>query len=81
MHGLARDGEGIWCAHTSDKVIVKYHVETGAELDRITFSEDGPYPHGVSIRDRTLWYSDANFGGVVYQDKLYEKGEIGRIVR
>lgn len=81
LHGLARDGEGIWCAHTSDKVIVKYHVETGAELDRITFPEDGPYPHGLSIRDGTLWYSDANFGGLAHQDKLHEKGEIGRIAR
>ena len=23
LHGLARDGDGIWCAHTSDKTIIK----------------------------------------------------------
>ena len=34
LHGLARDGEGIWCSDRMAKAVVKYEVETGQELDR-----------------------------------------------
>ncbi|MDA0677443.1 MAG: hypothetical protein O2788_05495 [Chloroflexi bacterium] len=63
LHGLARDGDGIWCAHTTDNVIVKYNVETGKETDRITMNEDEPFVHGLSILDGQLWFADANFAG------------------
>ena len=63
LHGLARDGDGIWCAHTSDKVIVKYEVETGEEMEIIKLDPDGPSPHGLSMKDGDLWYGDANFAG------------------
>ena len=77
LHGLARDGDGIWCAERREKIIVKYHVETGEEMDRITFPRDGPNPHGVSIKDGELWYSDAAFP----PEDAREAPEIGRIVR
>ena len=80
LHGLARDGEGIWCAHTTDRVIVRYDVESGRELDRIAFGENGPYPHGLSIRDGELWYCDANYGGGVHNATVRGWAEIGRIV-
>jgi outer membrane protein assembly factor BamB len=63
LHGLARDGDGIWCAHTTDNVIVKYNVETGAETDRITMNDNEPFVHGLSILDGQLWFADANFAG------------------
>ena len=34
LHGLARDGEGIWCADRKYQLVVKYDVETGEEIDR-----------------------------------------------
>ena len=58
LHGLALDGEGIWCADRKAKLVVKYHVETGDEMDRVTFPNDGPDPHGLSIKEGVLWYSD-----------------------
>ena len=61
LHGLARDGEGIWCADRKYQIVVKYDVETGEEIDRITFPEGSPDPHGLSIKDGELWYSDAAF--------------------
>ena len=76
LHGLARDGEGIWCADRGDKLIVKYHAETGEEMERITFPEVSPDPHGLSIRRGVLWYSDANF-----PDPTRGIPEIGKIVR
>ena len=77
LHGLARDGDGIWCAHTGDRLIVKYSVETGEEIDRIAMPSDGPRPHGVSIKDGELWYCDANFPDLDKQPAP----EIGKIVR
>ena len=77
LHGLAIDGDGIWCAERHQKIVVKYHVETGEEIDRVIFPEDGPNPHGLSIRDGELWYSDAAFP----PEDSREVPEIGRIVR
>lgn len=76
-HGLARDGDGIWCSDRSEHVVVKYHVTTGEELDRIIFPEPGPEPHGLSIKDGVLWYADAAYSGETPPGKQ----EIGRIVR
>jgi hypothetical protein len=63
LHGLARVNDGLWCAHTTDNVIVKYNVDTGAELDRITLDPGDAFVHGMSIKDGKLWYGDANFAG------------------
>ncbi len=77
LHGLARDGEGIWCADRRAHVVAKYHVETGEELDRIVFPDECPEPHGLSIKDGVLGYSDAAFGN----GTLSDHPEIGVIVR
>ncbi len=62
LHGIAQEGEGIWCAHTSDNIIIKYDVNTGDEVERIEMEEGAPFVHGLSIKDGTLWYADANAG-------------------
>ncbi len=62
LHGLAVDDDGIWCAHTSDNVIVKYDMDNGKEIERITMNDGDPFVHGLSIKDGTLWYADANQG-------------------
>ncbi len=79
LHGLARVEDGIWCAHTTDNVIVKYDVDTGGEKDRITMDPEDAYVHGLSIKDGELWYGDANFAG---KHNTATKGqpEIGKIV-
>ena len=64
LHGLALEGDAIWCAHTTDNVIVLYDIETGAERDRITMGPEDPYVHGLSKKDGVLWFADANFGGL-----------------
>ena len=78
LHGLARDGAGIWCAFTGVRTIVKFNVETGREMERIQVPDDGPFPHGVSIKDGELWYSDADFPKNVGTSRGWP--EIGRIV-
>ena len=79
LHGLARDGEGIWCSHTTDRVILKYHVETGEVIDRIDLPADGASPHGLSMRDREMWYCDANFAGGPAHATRPDGSEVGRI--
>ncbi len=81
LHGLARDGDGIWCAHTSDKIIVKYNIETGAETDKIVFPPDAPAPHGLSIKDGVLWYADANVNNPRQHQELRTEADIGIITR
>lgn len=54
-HGIALDGNGIWCAHTTDKAILKYHKEGGQVLERVNLPKEGPAPHGLSIKDGELW--------------------------
>ena len=76
LHGLARDGDGIWCSDRKARLVVKYHVETGEETDRITFPEDSPDPHGLSIKDGELWYCNAAF-----PESGRGRPEIGKIVR
>lgn len=64
LHGLALEGDdAIWCAHTTDNVVVLYDKDSGAELDRVTMGDDDPFVHGLSQRDGTLWFGDANFAG------------------
>ena len=78
LHGLARVDDGLWCAHTTDNVIVKYDVDSGAELDRITLDEGDAFVHGMSIKDGDLWYGDANFAGK-HNTAIVGKPEIGKI--
>jgi hypothetical protein len=79
LHGLARVGDGLWCAHTTDNVIVKYDVDSGAELDRITLDPGDAFVHGMSIKDGELWYGDANFAGK-HNTATVGNPEIGMIV-
>ena len=61
LHGLAKDGDGIWCSDRAEKLIVKFDKKTGEEIDQVRLPEDGPDPHGLTILDQELWYSDADF--------------------
>lgn len=79
LHGLARDGDGVWCAHTTDNVIVKYNIETGVETDRIAMGPEDAFVHGLSIRNGELWYADANFAGK-HGTATRGKPEIGKLV-
>ena len=60
-HGLAVEGESIWCSDRVDRNIVKYNKSTGDKLVQIDVPDGGPDPHGLSINNGILWYSDAAF--------------------
>tara|TARA_Y100000758_G_scaffold11945_1_gene8954 strand:+ start:335 stop:1027 length:693 start_codon:yes stop_codon:yes gene_type:complete len=78
LHGLALDGDGIWCSDRAEKVVVKYDKTTGEEIDRLDLPGDGPDPHGLSIKDGVLWYSDADFPAAEGMRGYPEIGAINR---
>ena len=81
LHGLAFEGDdGIWCAHTTDNVVVLYNKESGAEMDRIEMGSDDPFVHGLSKKDDVLWFGDANFAGS-HGTAVRGEPSIGTIVR
>ena len=58
-HGLAIEGDSIWCSDRVARNIIRYNKTTGEAIEKIDVPEDGPDPHGLSIKDGILWYSDA----------------------
>jgi DNA-binding beta-propeller fold protein YncE len=79
LHGLVRQDEGIWCAHTSTKKIIKYNVDDGSLIEEIQLDDDDPYPHGMSIKNNKIWISDANFGGKQHSNTLMGKPSFNTI--
>lgn len=81
LHGLAFEGDdGIWCAHTTDNVVVLYNKESGTEMDRVEMGSDDPFVHGLSKKDGVLWFGDANFAGS-HGTAVRGEPSIGTIVR
>lgn len=64
-HGVVRVAGGVWVVHTSERVIVKLDVATGAELERIAVPQETPEPHCLSADGDTLLYCDATSGWIV----------------
>ncbi|MBL40911.1 MAG: hypothetical protein CL761_06315 [Chloroflexi bacterium] len=79
LHGLARQDQGIWCAHTSTKKIIKYDITNGSVINEIQLEEDDPFPHGMSIKGNKMWISDANFGGKMHNNTLMGKPSFNTI--
>ena len=61
-HGVARVEDGVWVVHTSDRVVVKFDVETGEEIARFEVPEPNPEPHGLSLYEDGFIYCDAVSG-------------------
>ena len=61
-HGLAWDGETLWCAETNDRTITGYDLE--GNVRRVLQLEEGPAegpnPHGMTYWQGELWYCDAD---------------------
>src|SRR5215467_3241738 len=58
-HGLAWDPPGIWCMHSTDRVIHKLDARDGRILEQITLAKDDPDPHGMCMYNGHLYYCDA----------------------
>ncbi len=79
-HGLALDGQAIWCVFSTDYLILKLNREDGAILDKIQLVKGtDPDPHGMDIYQGMIHYCDA---GMQHPDpKLIETPTSGYICR
>jgi hypothetical protein len=64
-HGIAIDGEHIWCVGSDEAEIYKLRMSDGAIVGKIVLDKaNDPSVHGLDIKDGVLWYCDANKGWI-----------------
>lgn len=65
-HGLAWDGDSIWCMFSNDRVIQRLDVKDGRITEAIQLEASHPDPHGMTRYKGTIYYCDAGIapGGV-----------------
>jgi streptogramin lyase len=57
-HGLAWEGRYLWHGDSDYKAFFKFDTDTGEIVEKIQLAPDDPLPHGMTIREGTLWYCD-----------------------
>jgi len=64
-HGIALDGNHIWCVGSDEAEIYKLQMSDGAIVGKIVLDKvNDPSLHGLDIKDGVLWYCDANKGWI-----------------
>jgi len=64
-HGIALDGDYIWCVGSDEMEIYKLQMSDGAIVAKIVLDKaNDPSLHGLDIKDGVLWYCDANKGWI-----------------
>jgi hypothetical protein len=64
-HGIALDGDYIWCVGSDEAEIYKLQKSDGAIVAKIVLDKaNDPSLHGLDIKDGVLWYCDANKGWI-----------------
>jgi hypothetical protein len=59
-HGIALDGEYIWCVGSDEAEIYKLQMSNGAIVAKIVLDKNtDPSIHGLDMKDGVLWYCDA----------------------
>ena len=59
-HGLAWEGDDLWCVETNHRVIHRLNPQTGLILETIDIPEPHPEPHGMTLWEGHFWYCDAH---------------------
>ena len=61
-HGLAVDGDSVWCMFSNDYLIQRLDAKDGQVLEAIQLTKGvDPDPHGMTMRNGVLHYSDSAF--------------------
>jgi outer membrane protein assembly factor BamB len=81
-HGLALDGDAIWCVFSNDFVIQKIALADGKVVDEIKLNkETDPDPHGMDMYKGEMYYCDAGIApGPKFTD-LPSSGYVSKIIR
>jgi streptogramin lyase len=64
-HGLGWEGDYLWVADGNLKAFHKHDSRTGQVIEQIKLESSDPEPHGLTIWDGYLWYSDTVTGSVL----------------
>jgi streptogramin lyase len=59
-HGIAWDGDDLWCVETNLRGIFRLDTDTGAILQQVDLPAPAPEPHGMTLWEGYFWYCDAN---------------------
>lgn len=61
-HGLAWDGESIWCMFSNDYLIQRLDPQNGGVREAVQLKKGiDPDPHGMTMHNGVLYYSDSGF--------------------
>ena len=64
-HGIALEGDHIWCVGSDEAEIYKLQMSDGAIVAKIVLDKVAdPSLHGLDIKDGVLWYCDAGKGWI-----------------
>jgi hypothetical protein len=64
-HGIALDGEHLWCVGSDEAEIYKLQKSDGRIVAKIKLDKaNDPSVHGLDMKDGVLWYCDANKGWI-----------------
>ena len=63
-HGIATEGLGVWCVHTTDRMVIKLDSSDGTLYERIDVPAKEFEPHGLTCWEGILWSCDAVTGTV-----------------
>lgn len=58
-HGLAWDDGSIWCMFSNDYVIHRLDAKDGRIMEAIQLSRSDPDPHGMTMHQGVIYYTDA----------------------
>jgi hypothetical protein len=68
-HGLGWEGRYLWNVDVNLNGFSKHDPDTGKIVEEIRLADTDPLPHGMTIWDGMLWYSD-DTGGVICRLKM-----------
>ena len=59
-HGLGWEGKYLWLADSNMMAFHKLDTETGKVQEALQLANNDPTPHGMTIWNGVMWYSDAD---------------------
>jgi streptogramin lyase len=57
-HGIGWEGKYLWVTDSNLNAFFKHDPETGEMVEKIQLSDTDPLPHGMTIREKEMWYCD-----------------------
>jgi streptogramin lyase len=59
-HGIAWQGDDLWCVETNHRAIYRLNSQTGDIMAKLDIPVSYPEPHGMTLWEGYFWYCDAH---------------------